>query len=177
MNEFDRVNDIKKAILTGSMRRKKSFVRDIDILLLPEFNADKYDSKKSELLLKKLCNLSFINKLTSINSKPGSISAIYKTTLGLDMEIIITCSKAWHLDLFYTTGSKEHIKRVEEIAAQKGFFDGRSIQLNHYTSEGNANAQKKPGCNKSEAIAGSLDDSDEIIYKMLGLQYIPPELR
>jgi len=92
MNEFGRIKEVKRAVVTGSMRRKKSFVRDIDILLLPEFNIDKYDSKKSELLLKKLCNLSFINELTSINSKPGNISGIFKTNLGLDMEIIITCS-------------------------------------------------------------------------------------
>lgn len=159
MNEFGRMKEVKRVVVTGSMRRKKSFVRDIDILLLPEFNTDKYDSKKSELLLKKLCNLSFINELTAINSKPDSISGRFKTTLGLDMEIIISCSKAWPLDLFYTTGSKEHVKRVEEIAMQRGLFNVSSIQL-------------KPG-----AIAGLEDNSDEIIYKMLDLQYIPPELR
>lgn len=159
MNEFGRMKEVKRVVVTGSMRRKKSFVRDIDILLLPEFNTDKYDSKKSELLLKKLCNLSFINELTAINSKPDSISGRFKTTLGLDMEIIISCSKAWPLDLFYTTGSKEHVKRVEEIAMQRGLFNGSSIQL-------------KPG-----AIAGLEDNSDEIIYKMLDLLYIPPELR
>ncbi|HUW72334.1 MAG TPA: PHP domain-containing protein [Methanosarcinales archaeon] len=168
MNEFGRIKEVKRAVVTGSMRRKKSFVRDIDILLLPEFNIDKYDSKKSELLLKKLCNLSFINELTEINSKPGSISGRFKTILGPDMEIIITCSKAWPLDLFYTTGSKEHVKRVEEIAMQRGLFNGSSIQLN---------SQLKLVSNKPEAIAGLEDNSDEIIYKMLDLQYIQPELR
>ena len=159
MNEFGRVKEVKRAVVTGSMRRKKSFVRDIDILLLPEFNTDKYDSKKSELLVKKLSNLSFINELTAINSKPDSISGRFKTTLGIDMEIIITCSKSWPLDLFYTTGSKEHVKRVEEIAMQRGLFSGSSIQL------------------KPEAIAGLEDNSDALIYEMLDLQYIPPELR
>jgi len=159
MNEFGRIKEVKKAVFTGSMRRKKSFVRDIDILLLPEFNTDKYDSKKSELLLKKLCNLSFINELTAINSKPDNISGRFKTILGLDMEIIITCSKAWPLDLFYTTGSKEHVEKVEKIAMQIGLFNGSSIQL------------------KPEAKAGLEDNSDEIVYKMLDLQYIPPELR
>lgn len=159
MNEFGRIKEVKRVAFTGSMRRKKSFVRDIDILLLPEFNTDKYDSKKSELLLKKLCNLSFINELTAINSKPDNISGRFKTTLGLDMEIIITCSKAWPLDLFYTTGSKEHVKRVEEIAMQRGLFNGSSIQL------------------RPEAMAGLEDNSDALIYKMLDLQYIPPELR
>ncbi|MCG2788535.1 MAG: PHP domain-containing protein [Actinomycetia bacterium] len=168
MNEFGRMKEVKRAAFTGSMRRKKSFVRDIDILLLPEFNTDEYDSKKSELLLKKLCNLTFINELTAINSKPDNISGRFKTTLGLDMEIIITCSNAWPLDLFYTTGSKEHVKRVEEIAMQRGLFNGSSIQLN---------SQLKMRSNKPEAIAGFEDNSDAIIYKMLDLQYIPPELR
>ena len=159
MNEFGRIKEVKRAVVTGSMRRKKSFVRDIDILLLPEFNIDKYDSKKSELLLKKLCNLSFVNELTAINSKPGNISGRFKTILGLDMEIIITYAKGWSLDLFYSTGSKEHVKRVEEIAMQRGLFNGISIQL------------------KPEAMAGLEDNSDALIYKMLDLQYIPPELR
>lgn len=168
MNEFGRIKEVKRTVVTGSMRRKKSFVSDIDILLLPEFNTDEYDSKKSELLLKKLCNLTFINELTAINSKPDNISGRFKTTLGLDMEIIITCSKSWPLDLFYTTGSKEHVKRVEEIAMQRGHFNGSSILLN---------SQPKMGSNKPEAIAGFEDNSDAIIYKMLDLQYIPPELR
>ncbi len=160
MNEFNGIKEVKKTVFTGSMRRKKPFVRDIDILLLPEFNTDKYDSKKSELLLKKLCNLSFINELTAINSKADNISGRFKTTLGLDMEIIITCSKTWPLDLFYTTGSREHVKRVEEIAMQRGLFSGSSIKL------------------EPETITGDFEDnSDEAIYKMLDLQYIPPELR
>ncbi|MBU4450325.1 MAG: PHP domain-containing protein, partial [Actinobacteria bacterium] len=168
MNEFGRMKEVKRAAFTGSMRRKKSFVRDIDILLLPEFNTGGYDGAKSELLLKKLSNLTFINELTAINSKPDNISGTFKTTLGIDMEIIITCSKAWPLDLFYTTGSKEHVKRVEEIAMQRGLFNGSSIQLN---------SQLKMRSNKPEAIAGFEDNSDAIIYKMLDLQYIPPELR
>jgi len=159
MNEISGTKEVKRAVISGSMRRKKPFVRDIDILLLPEFNKDKYDSEKSELLLKKLCNLSFINELTAINSKPGNVSGRFKTTLGLDLEIIITCAKEWPLNLFYTTGSKEHIKRVEEIAMQRGLFSRGSIQL------------------KPEAAYGLEDNSDEIIYKMLDLQYIPPELR
>jgi DNA polymerase (family X) len=168
MNEFGSIKEVKRAAFTGSMRRKKSFIRDIDILLLPEFNTDKYNINKSELLLKKLCNLSFINELIAINSKPGNISGRFKTTLGLDMEIIVTCSKAWPLDLFYTTGSKEHVKRVEEIAMQRGLFDESSIQLNSLLKMRN---------NKPEAMADLEDNSDEIIYKMLDLQYIPPELR
>ncbi|MCL5072557.1 MAG: PHP domain-containing protein [Actinobacteria bacterium] len=177
MNEFDRIKEVKKAVFTGSIRRKKSFIRDIDILLLPEFNAVQYDSIKSEKLLKKLCNLSFINGLIAIDSRPDNISGRFKTTLGIDMEIIITYSKSWSLDLFYTTGSKEHIKKVEKIARQRELFSRNMIQLSPYLSENPAVAQLKPGNNKPEAIASFEDNSDEIIYKMLDLQYIPPELR
>ncbi|MCL4417679.1 MAG: PHP domain-containing protein [Actinobacteria bacterium] len=174
MYEFGRIKEVKKAVFTGSIRRKKSFVRDIDILLLPEFNMGQYDSIKSEKLLKKLSSLSFINGLTAIDSRPDNISGRFNTTLGIDMEIIITCSKSWSLDLFYTTGSKEHIKKVEKIARQRGIFNENSNRL------------EPRGCRQGDIIVSdaSIDpatglggNSDEIIYKMLGLQYIPPELR
>jgi DNA polymerase (family X) len=159
INEFSRIKEVRKAVFTGSIRRKKLFVHDMDILLLPKFNSNEYDIEKSKLLLKEFCNLSFINELTEINPKPGSISGRFKTIFGLDMEIIITCSRSWPLDLFYTTGSKEHIKKIEELALQRGIFNKGSIQF-------------KPG------ITASLEaDSDALIYKTLDLQYIPPELR
>jgi len=168
LNEFGGIKEVKRAVYTGSIRRKKSFIRDIDILLLPEFNKDKYDRGKSELLLKKLCNLSFVNELTSINPGPDNISGRFRTTFGLDMEIIITCSRSWSFDLFHTTGSKEHIKRVEEIAKQKGFLNGNSLLSDSFL--------KKPGSCKTDTTVLE-DDSDEVVYKMLDLQYIPPELR
>jgi len=168
MNEFCRMKEVKRVVVTGSKRRKKSFIRDIDILLMPEFNSDKYDSEKSRLLLKRLCNLNFVNELTTINSKSDNISGIFKTNLGPDMEIIITSSKMWPFDLFYTTGSRGHINRVEKIAAKKGLFNGISIK---------PDSQSEAEINKTEAEIGPEDHSDEIIYKMLDLQYIPPELR
>lgn len=167
INEFGSIKEVKKVVFTGSIRRKKLFVHDMDILLLPEFNIDKYDRGKSQLLLKKFCNLSFINELTEINPKPGSISGRFKTILGLDMEIIITCSRSWPLDLFYTTGSKEHIKKIEELARQRGIFNGNSILPDSLV---------KPGSNKTDATDLEVD-SDALIYKTLDLQYIPPELR
>jgi DNA polymerase (family 10) len=68
------------------------------------------------------------------------------------MEIIIASRKTWAWQLFKTTGSKKHLSRLEEYA-----YEARRPGLDHHSVKG-LRTEKK-------------------IYGMLGLDYIPPELR
>ncbi len=76
---LENLKEVKKAQLTGSIRRKKSLIGDIDILVLPEFNDGIYDFEKSICLLKDIEKLPFMKKLISIKKEKNNISAVYGT--------------------------------------------------------------------------------------------------
>lgn len=149
---LENLKEVKKAQLTGSIRRKKSLIGDIDILILPEFNDGVYDFEKSINLLKDIGKLPFIKKLISIKKERNNISAVYGTIYEIDTEIIIAGDRTWSWQLFTTTGSRKHLFKLKEYAKANKIQD-----LEGY------------------ACAGL--DSDEDIYRILGLDYIPIELR
>jgi DNA polymerase (family 10) len=144
--------DIEKIEYTGSIRRKKSFIGDIDLLVLPVFNNDSYDMDRSTALLQKIAKYPFIKKLKSVKRTREDISGLFSTIYEVDMEIIIASRKTWAWQLFKTTGSKKHLSRLEEYA-----YETRRPGLNHNSIK-HLRTEKK-------------------IYGLLGLDYIPPELR
>jgi len=168
--ELKKIKEIKKIKFVGSIRRKKSTVRDIDILILPYFNISSYSLSESEKLIKKLETLSFAGELVSKDVRAENISARFKTVFNVDIEFIISSYKDWAVDLLYTTGSKEHIRKLELIAREKGYFEDGRINIS-------SNIIKNL---KKDLEAGSEEDLDiqeKEIYSLLNLQYIPPELR
>ncbi|MEA2016526.1 MAG: hypothetical protein U9O59_07500, partial [Actinomycetota bacterium] len=116
-----KIKSIEKVEVVGSLRRKKPAVRDIDVLILPDFNGDTYDLSKSEKLLEELKSLEFIKKIRGKDIRKGSASARFETDYGIEVEFIISSGKSWALDMLYTTGSKKHIKKLEEEASRKGY--------------------------------------------------------
>jgi DNA polymerase (family X) len=151
IRSLENLKEVKKAQLTGSIRRKKSLIGDIDILVLPEFNNDRYDFEKSTCLLKDIEKLPFIKKLISIKKENNDISAVYGTIYEINTEIIIAGERTWSWQLFKTTGSRKHLLKLKEHAKTNRMQDLDS------------------------ACIGL--DSDEDIYRILGLGYIPVELR
>lgn len=178
-----KISDIENFKLVGSFRRKKLFIGDIDILILPSFNLSHYDLEKSEKLLKRLSSLGFVQELKERKFKNKNISARFKTTFGIDVEFIVSSYKNWVLDLFYTTGSKTHIKKVEEIARERGYFESGRVNVETGNSEKMAtkflgNHMVNGGKDLDKFNFNSYRDcEDKIIYDLLGLQFIPPELR
>ncbi len=168
-NGLYRIKDIEKVMVVGSIRRKKSTVKDIDILILPGFNGQLYDSSRSSRLLEKIKTLNFIGGFKGNCIKPESISARFETIFGIEVEFIVSSSKNWAVDMLYTTGSKEHIKKLEEIAGEKGHMEKGRIKIDDFLEK------KKP-----QARTRLSDDCtrlEEDIYSRLDLQFIPPELR
>ncbi len=113
---LEKLKEIKKAQITGSIRRKESLIGDIDILVLPEFNNGIYDFEKSTRLLKNIEKLPFIKKLISIKKEKNDISAIYGTIYEINTEIIIAGDRTWSWQLFKTTGSRKHLFKLKEHA-------------------------------------------------------------
>ncbi|MDD3819355.1 MAG: PHP domain-containing protein [Actinomycetota bacterium] len=165
-----KIKDIEKVVVTGSLRRKKPFVKDIDILILPIFNDKFFNSPRSMELIKEIKTLGFVKKFKGSDIRSQSISGRFETVYGVDVEFILSSHNNWAVDLLYTTGSREHIKELEKIAGEKGQIEGGRIK----------NISFSDSSSGAEEVDFMLDNGsgfEEPIYDRLGLQYIPPELR
>ncbi len=166
IQSISQLKDVKYVSLTGSLRRKKSFVKDIDLIVLPAFNLNSFDHERSEIFLKSLISLNFINDIKNIDSREDNISARFDTIYGIDLEVITSSASSFALDLFYTTGCKKHIKAIEDIAKNKGFYNGKRIGL-----------PLPVGYFMQRLDLDSAESLERYIYEAMGLQFIPPELR
>jgi len=168
-NSLYKIKDIERFVVVGSLRRKKSIVKDIDILIQPYFNNSLYDFERSKKLLGEIQSLNFIKRLVSSDIRKENISARFETVFGIEIEFIISSDKNWAVDMLYTTGSRKHVKKLERIAQKKGYFkSGRIDTAGFSENSGGGTENYLPP-----------DDAfyEKNIYSKLDLQYIPPELR
>lgn len=116
--------------LTGSMRRKKSTIGDIDIII----------RKKSSEFEK------IMQEIESFYRIKDREQFIVESKSGLEVQFIFQ-EEQYVYNLWTSTGSKKHVKRVKEI------YDAKNIEL--------------PVDTESEAE----------IYERAGLKYLEPEER
>jgi len=109
------------------------------------------DDKKK--LMDTFTSLDFVDSVIAKGEKKSSVHLLE----GIQADIRVFNKDEIGAALQYFTGNKEHNVLIREIAVKKGFT------LNEY---GLYKGKKK--------IAG---EKEEDIYKLLGLSYIPPELR
>jgi DNA polymerase (family X) len=152
IGELRKSSEIDRIEYTGSIRRKKSFIGDVDLLLLPVFNRKRYDMDRSEALLKKIAGYPFIKKLVSVKRTAEDISGLFNTIYEVDIEVIIASGNTWAWQLLKTTGSRKHLDILEEHSFRNS----------------------RPGLD--DCIIRELG-SEKRIYDALGLDHIPPELR
>ena len=87
----------------------------------------------------------------------GPAKAFVRLAGGIDADLLVVPEESWGSALQYFTGSKEHSVELRKIAISKG------LRLNEW------------GVFKGEKrIAGK---TEEDVYKALGLQWVPPEMR
>lgn len=89
----------------------------------------------------------------------GDTKASIVTLMGVQVDLLVVGPDQYWSALHHFTGSKEHNVRLRELAHSKG------LRINEYGIFGREDG-------KPEQVAGEAD-----IYTLLGLQYIPPELR
>ena len=87
----------------------------------------------------------------------GPAKAFVRLAGGIDADLLVVPEESWGSALQYFTGSKEHSVELRKIAIARG------LRLNEW------------GVFKGEKrVAGA---TEEDVYKMLGLQWVPPEMR
>lgn len=131
----------------GSYRRSKEILHDIDILVATD--------KPAELT-------EYFSKLPEVSSVIvcGETKASIRLDDGLQCDLRAVSNEAYPFALQYFSGSKEHNVELRKRAKQKGW------SLNEYDFQGDDESVTLPEVN---------DEAD--IYRALGLDFIPPELR
>jgi DNA polymerase (family X) len=140
--------DLSKIIYTGSLRRLKETIGDIDILAEAE----------REEALKLMNTFVFLPEVEQVILKGSTKSSVILKE-GTSIDLRVVPPKSYGAALQYFTGSKEHNIELRNLAIREGY------KLSEYGL-----FLKDTG----EQTAGK---SEEEIYEKLGLVYIPPELR
>jgi len=135
--------------VAGSIRRGRETIGDIDLLA-----SVKRDAR--DALIERFIGMEGIKHVLA-RGKTKASAVIEQKHRQVDLRIID--NSQWGAALLYFTGSKEHNIHLRKIAKDKG------LKINEY-------GVYKSGSGKR--IAG---ETEEEIYKKLGLQWIPPEMR
>jgi len=140
--------DVSLADVAGSFRRGKETVHDLDMLAASRFPDRVMESFVAHPLV------------DSIIAKGATKSSI-RLKNGLQCDLRVVTSAEFPFALNYFTGSKEHNVRMRSRALERGW------SLNEYRF-----STIKPD---ADPIPEIYEESS--IYRALGLEFIPPELR
>ena len=149
-DNLKKIKGVSKVVVAGSTRRRRETIGDIDFLVV---------SEKSEPVMDFFVNMPEVARIMA----KGPTKSMVHLKSGLDADIRVVPKESYGAALNYFTGSKDHNVALRKLAIEKGY------KLNEY---GLFKIKGKGG--GEEKIAG---DTEEGIYKALGLPYIEPELR
>jgi len=141
--------EVNRISPAGSLRRWRETVGDIDILVT---------SSAPKKVIGRFTHLEEVDRILAEGKTKGSV--ITKDKIQVDLRVVE--EESYGAALSYFTGSKEHNIRLREMAIQRG------LKLNEY------GVFKKTKSGKERRIAGA---SEEEVYEVFGLPFIPPEIR
>jgi DNA polymerase (family 10) len=165
IEELEKCPGVKDIKLAGSIRRKKETIKDIDILCT---------AKKSDVVMNKFVNLPQVKEVLAQGETKSSIIL----DEGIQVDLRVIKPESYGAALMYFTGSKDHNIALRELGRKKGY------KINEYglfklgkrsggvSTRGKGAVSARPA--REIKVAGR---SEEEVYKKLGLQYIPPEIR
>ena len=140
------VEGVVDAQPAGSLRRMRSTVGDLDILVAAE---------DSSAVMDAFVKLLRVNRVLGRGPTKSSI----EFNDGVRAQVWVLPPERFGTALVYATGSKDHNVRLREIALAKGLSLSEHSFLNMK--------------DESEILC----ETEEEVYKTLGLPWIPPELR
>lgn len=150
-----KVKGAKEVEYAGSLRRGRETIGDIDILA---------SGSDPAALAKAFLSLPTIDKVLV----KGETKCSVRLEAGVQVDLRVVDHAAFGAALLYFTGSKEHNVRLRERALAKG------LTLNEY---GLFKEDGDPTPPQQRGIKPVVAESEASIFKALGLDWIPPELR
>ncbi|HEX6294530.1 MAG TPA: helix-hairpin-helix domain-containing protein, partial [Nitrososphaeraceae archaeon] len=139
---------VKQAVVVGSFRRMKETIGDIDYLV------SVISEKDGDNIIDYFVNMPEVKEV----SGRGPSKAFVKLNNGIDADLLVVPEESFGAAMQYFTGSKEHGIAMRKIAISKG------LRLNEWGVFDKQN----------QRVAG---ESEEGVYQVLGLEWIPPEMR
>ncbi len=139
---------VKQAIVVGSFRRMKETIGDIDYLV------SVMSEKDGDNIIDYFVNMPEVKEV----SGRGPSKAFVKLNNGVDADLLVVPEESFGAAMQYFTGSKEHGVAMRKIAISKG------LRLNEWGVFDKQN----------QRVAG---ETEEGVYQVLGLEWIPPEMR
>jgi DNA polymerase (family 10) len=152
VSRLKKIKEVEKIEAAGSIRRMKETVGDLDILIV---------SEKPGPVMDFFVTMPEVQQVLAHGQTKSSV----RLKNGMDADLRVVPPESFGAALCYFTGSKEHNIALREIAIKKG-------KLNEYGLFKIQNQKSK--IQKEVMIAG---ETEEEIYRVLGLDYIEPEMR
>ena len=161
-SRLETLPEVKKVEFTGSLRRWKETIGDIDMLVA---------SSKAK---KVMDYFTAMPEISHIYAK-GATKTMARLAGGIDADLRVVGEKSFGSALQYFTGDKNHNIALRKIAIKKEF------KLNEYglykaqsSKPKTQNYSSKLKNKKWMQVAG---ENEEEIYNKLGMDWIPPEIR
>ena len=139
----------KRIEKAGSLRRGKETIGDLDILTVAS------DAEKA------MDHFTSYREVAAIIAK-GSTKSSVSLAEGPNVDLRVIDASCFGAAMVYFTGSKEHNVEIRKLAKSKGY------KVSEY------GVFKVAGSGKEKFAAGK---TEEEVYKKLGMDWIPPELR
>jgi len=143
------VPGVKRSLIGGSLRRAKETIGDIDILATAASEADAAATMEA---------FTTMPGVATVVAKGDTKSSVILES-GIHVDLRVVKDEEFAAASHYFTGSKEHNTEVRGRAKKKGY------KLNEY------------GLFKGESETPVKLPDEAALFKKLGLDYIPPELR
>lgn len=151
LNELRGQPGVKKAEIAGSLRRKLETVGDLDFVATSSQPG-------------KTMNWFVTNPAVESIIAHGEAKSSIRLKGGMQSELRLVPEKQFAFTLMYSTGSKNHNIKLRQIARKK------DLSLSEWGLEPVASKTKNP-------MASTQTITETSIYRVLGMEYIPPELR
>jgi len=141
------IEGVNKVEAAGSYRRKKETIGDLDILI-----TCKDDSRVMEVM-DSFLRYEDVERVLAKGETKSSV--VFRNEFHVDLRVLP--QDCYGAALMYFTGSKAHNVEIRKLGQQKG------LKISEYGA-----------FRGDERVAGV---TEEEIYSLIGLSYIPPELR
>lgn len=153
---------VVRASLGGSVRRMRETVADVDILASAPDAAPVFEHFKS------------FPQVAEVIGAGESKSSVRLKDTDLQVDLRVLPDEDFASALHHFTGSKAHHIRLRSLAMEKGL----TISEWGVHRMGDKEVEHKKGTAKHEGAEEKLPIHEEAdIYKLLGMQFVPPELR
>ena len=149
------------AIIAGSYRRSKETVGDIDILVT---------ARDAEQVMNEFVKYDEVGKVQAHGDTRSTV--ILKCGLQVDLRVVEP--ECYGAALQYFTGSKAHNIEIRRLA------QGKKLKISEYgvfKGERRTGRSRHPASRDTRASVRIAGDTEESVYKAVGLPWIQPELR